>query len=143
MRKQPKSNSQQPTANSQQPTANSQQHGRILVVDDEAAVRMFIAAALESAGHANIIEAEDGQEAYELVQRFGRTIKLVITDMQMPRMNGAELVKRLATEYPTISIVCMSGYSDSIPPAGHDFLEKPFSPATLLRSVEAAIRQTG
>jgi two-component system cell cycle sensor histidine kinase/response regulator CckA len=62
----------------------------VLVVDDDSAVRMLVARALESSGYA-VIVAGDGAQALELLERRGAGIHLVLTDIQMPRLGGLEL----------------------------------------------------
>ena len=111
----------------------------ILVVEDEGLIRTFISKSLSSAGY-QIIQAEDGLVAYQLIQRFHNTLKLVITDIQMPRMNGAELAARISAEYPGLKILCMSGYMDRFSPAGHYFLSKPFTYSALRATVDELMR---
>ncbi len=62
--------------------------GKILVVDDEISVRKLISAMLAAAGYRDILEAEDGLAAYQVVQQAHSTLRLVITDIQMARMTG-------------------------------------------------------
>jgi two-component system cell cycle sensor histidine kinase/response regulator CckA len=104
------------------------------VVDDEKSVRLLVFNILTKTGH-SVLQAEDGLAAYDLVGQVHRELKLVITDVRMPRMDGAELTRRLREEHPDISILCMSGYADPMSPNGHYFLAKPFQPAALMAIV--------
>ncbi len=107
----------------------------VLIVDDEGAVRKLVRMVLSTAGYESL-EAEDGQAAYELLQNLETAPKLVITDIRMPRMNGAELCERLRMEYPDTKILCISAYSDPLSPNGHYFLAKPFTSKALLAMVK-------
>ena len=116
-------------------------HSKILVIDDDAAVRAVICKSLNRAGY-ETISVEDGLVAYEKMPEIHTTLRLVITDMRMPRMNGADLVYRLRTEYPGLKVLCISAYSDPLPPNGHCFLSKPFKPASLVAIVKEVLRTT-
>src|SRR5690242_9871429 len=93
-------------------------HRSILIVDDESRVRKLVRSILASDGYQSIMEAEDGIAALELIQKLKAGLRLVITDIQMPRMNGAELTRQLRAEYPNTKILCMSGYTDPLSPNG-------------------------
>jgi len=109
---------------------------RIMVVDDEASVRRMIVSILSSAGYQNVMEAEDGFAACEVLRGIAENLRLVITDIRMPRMNGAELTNRIRADYPEIKVLCISAYSDPLSPNGHYFLAKPFTPKALLAMVK-------
>ncbi len=84
-----------------------------------------------------MLEAEDGQTAYELLKRLPRSVQLVVTDIQMPRMDGVTLGQKLRAEYPTAKVLYMSGYV-SEPPMQvpiRRFLSKPFAPDALVRCI--------
>ncbi len=109
----------------------------ILVIDDEPDVRRFVGAVLLSEGYA-VLEAEDGLAGYELLQRHSDGIELVITDVQMPRMDGLTLGSKVRTEYPNVPVLYISGFIWNLPDEGippHRFLAKPFKTEALLRSV--------
>ena len=81
---------------------------RILVVDDEKIVRALIRRFLEAQGH-QVEIAEDGAQALE---RFhGAAFDILITDLNMPRMGGVELTKRIKTEAPETIIIVLTGYA--------------------------------
>lgn len=107
----------------------------ILLVEDEPAVRQLFAQALVRAGY-KVHEARNGQEALEVFDQHGDSVDLLLTDMRMPFMGGAELASQLRTRRGTLKLLCISGYA-----GGHelefsgDFLAKPFSRDQLLAKV--------
>ncbi|MBR4121257.1 MAG: sigma-54-dependent Fis family transcriptional regulator, partial [Spirochaetales bacterium] len=100
----------------------------ILVVDDEKYIREGLVAALELDGY-NGLQAENGAEAWKMVNN--QSIDMVITDLRMPDMGGAELLKRIYTTYPTIPVVVLTGHGtieDAVTAMQNgavDFLTKP------------------
>jgi signal transduction histidine kinase/CheY-like chemotaxis protein len=116
----------------------------ILVVEDEAGVRELACQFLRVKGY-SVLEAGTGQEALELARRHSGTIHLLLSDVVMPKMNGAELATLLKTARPEIRVAFMSGYSEfSRGDLGRLFpeapiLQKPFSPASLVKIVREAI----
>jgi two-component system cell cycle sensor histidine kinase/response regulator CckA len=113
----------------------------VLIVDDDAIVRRVVQGHLSDAGY-RIFEAEDGQEALEVLDRTG-SVNLVIIDMVMPRLNGPGLVAELLRRRPSQPVLLMSAYPaerealDS-DPANHPFLAKPFTREQLLSKVSEA-----
>jgi CheY-like chemotaxis protein len=107
----------------------------ILLVEDEPAVRQLFAQALVRAGY-RVHEARNGQEALEVFDRQGDNVDLLLTDMRMPFMGGAELVSQLRTRRGTLKLLCISGYAGGkeLEFCG-DFLAKPFSRDQLLAKV--------
>ena len=81
----------------------------ILIADDDELLRTTISNILVSAGY-ETITAEDGLQAYDLIRKVHNKVKLVITDIRMPRMSGVELTERLRNEFPELKILCISGY---------------------------------
>ena len=118
---------------------------RILVVDDEDAVRAVVSRALEEEGY-EVSQARDGREALDRLARDGR-VDLVLTDVVMPRLGGRELVERLAASHPDLPVIWMSGYprdaafGDGDGTGAHPFLQKPIPPDVLARTVEGALRR--
>lgn len=107
----------------------------VLVVEDEAAVRMFCCTVLRRFGY-EVLEASGPVEALDALQH--RTVGLVLTDITMPGMNGKEMVRRIDRgQQPDLKVLYMSGYSENLEP-GLDFLEKPFTSADLLKRVREA-----
>ncbi len=107
----------------------------ILIVDDETAVRRLVRLMLQETGY-DFLEAEDGLAAYQLIRTRRGALDLVITDMQMPHMTGAELIRRVKLEYPEVKTLCVSGNADSMSPNAHYFLPKPFTRAALRAMVD-------
>lgn len=83
---------------------------RILVVDDERAVRRYVSRVLGSEGYA-VHEAADGTEALELVRAEPDGRNLVVSDIVMPRCNGVELHETIAGFAATLPVILMSGYA--------------------------------
>ena len=110
----------------------------ILVADDEPMVRRLVRQMLQPTGH-EVLEAEDGLAAYNLIREQQGAFDLLITDIVMPHMDGAELVRRIESEYPELKILCISGYADRKSPNGHYFLPKPFTPVALRAMVEKVL----
>ena len=116
----------------------------ILTVDDSSTMRQMITFTLKAAGF-NILEAGDGVEALEVAK--GKKLSLVITDVNMPRMDGITLVQRLRTlpEFKFTPILVLTTESDaSMKQKGKEagatgWIVKPFSPEKLLDVVNKVI----
>ena len=113
----------------------------ILVVDDAEAIRKMVCAVLLQAGY-GCVEASDGQEA--LVRLSHEAVHLVLTDVLMPGMGGAELAARLARERPGIRIMFMSGYSEhpvvrKVQRVPTLFLAKPFTMGALMSKIRQVL----
>jgi CheY-like chemotaxis protein len=112
----------------------------ILVVEDQDAVRGFARLVLQAAGY-TVLEAGDGEDGLRAARRCQGPIHLLVTDVVMPRMGGAQLAEVLARERPGLRTLFLSGYTgDAIPirgapGSGSAFLEKPFDPVRLTRMV--------
>lgn len=112
---------------------------RILIAEDESVVRDVVRVTLEMSGH-EVFVAANGRDALDLVERDHEGFDLVLTDVIMPQMGGKELAAHLASRFPATKILYMSGYTDDalmygVLERGTAFLEKPFTPHTLIRSV--------
>jgi len=118
---------------------------RVLVVEDEDAVRDLVTSVLEEDGY-RVYAAANGRQALDLLERHPG-IGLVLSDVVMPDLNGPELVARLQTLRPSAKVLFMSGYADShlvsrgVNEASVKILHKPFSPAKLSEEV-AALRDS-
>ena len=117
---------------------------RILVVEDDAAIRRIIHRVLSRAGY-QVLVAEQGEKALAVAGRE-QGIDLVISDVVMPGMGGVELRKRLAALHPTVRFILVSGYSEEevykeIREMDTRFLPKPFTPAQLLRCVSEVLAE--
>ncbi|RED52479.1 hybrid sensor histidine kinase/response regulator [Aestuariispira insulae] len=120
--------------------------GNILLVEDEDAVRLFAARALRSKGY-KVLEARTGEAAVEIIDEGEQTFDLLVTDMVMPRVDGATLIRHVRKVLPDLPVVCISGYTqDSVAkevaelPNVH-FLPKPFSLKQLATRVKDALDQ--
>jgi DNA-binding NtrC family response regulator len=123
-------------------TAPSQAYTTILVVDDDEQGRWVTARMLREAGY-NVIEAHSGHEALHRL-RLLKDIRVVIADIAMPWMSGFQLGEIVAREYPSTSVVLMSGYVSLFPKFAateHRFplLTKPFTAEQLAWQVRAAL----
>jgi signal transduction histidine kinase/CheY-like chemotaxis protein len=118
------------------PTGNE----TVLLVEDDAAVRGVAVAILRRAGH-RVIEAGNGFEALHAIERHPSAIQLVISDVVMPVMGGGVLAEELEHRWPSLPVLLTSGYTRQAAERGaplhakHAFLEKPYSPDSLLRKV--------
>ena len=115
----------------------------ILVVEDAETIRKMVCAMLRQAGY-RCLDASDGEEALGLVERAPDSIDLVLTDVVMPRMGGAELARRLASVRPDLRVVFMSGYCEdpivrTIERSPSIFLAKPFTAAALMGKVRESL----
>jgi CheY-like chemotaxis protein len=117
---------------------------RILVVDDEPAIRRFVADSLRGAGY-DVTTAASGRDALAIVYEDNRTPSLLVTDIEMPGMTGVELAARVRADRPTIRVVLMTGREASAARAREreglveGVLLKPFGLAELLDAVFEAI----
>jgi signal transduction histidine kinase/CheY-like chemotaxis protein len=116
----------------------------LLVVDDEIWMRQITVRALRLCGYV-VLEACDGQTALTVAESFPDPIHLVLSDVIMPGMAGAELVDQLHRHRPGLKAIFMSGYrGDELASRGVDasrvvFVQKPFSAAELQRCVREAL----
>jgi two-component system, cell cycle sensor histidine kinase and response regulator CckA len=111
----------------------------ILLVEDEPAVRQLFATALSRAGY-TVFEARNGEEAVKLFAEHAAAIDLLLTDMRMPYMGGAELAQQLREKKETLKMICISGYGSSAASAvSADFLAKPFSRDEMLKKVREVL----
>lgn len=117
----------------------------ILAVDDSASMRKMVAFTLTGAGY-HVIEAVDGQDAYEKAQNH--TIDLVLTDQNMPRLDGLGLTRKLRgnPKFKTTPILILTTESgDEMKQAGRSagatgWLVKPFDPGRLIEVIQKVIR---
>jgi two-component system cell cycle response regulator CpdR len=117
---------------------------RILIAEDEEALRSFVARALVRDGHEVLVTA-DGAEALDLMIRDGGRFDLLLADVRMPVMDGIALALAVARDYPEAIILLMTGYADQRERAHgldaliHDVITKPFTLAEIRAAVQEAL----
>ncbi len=115
---------------------------RVLVVEDETAVRTFVARALTHTGH-DVATACDGLDG--LAQITGSPFDLMVTDIVMPGLDGIELALKVAKEQPETAILLMSGYAmerqraHNLEALVHRVIAKPFSLQQICEAVDDAL----
>ena len=117
----------------------------ILAVDDSASMRQMVSFTLKSAGY-NVVEAVDGQDAYE--KSNGRDFDLVLTDQNMPRLDGIGLTRKLREQArfkATPILILTTESSDEMKQAGRaagatGWLVKPFDPTKLIEVIKKVVR---
>jgi PAS domain S-box-containing protein len=120
----------------------------ILVVEDEEDLRELLTSVLHDKGY-NILVARDGLEALERFRRHRRDIQLVITDMDLPKINGAAVSQSILSSSPGTRIILISGFvevaqKNSILACGvREFLAKPYSMPQLLQTVRKVLDGAG
>jgi PAS domain S-box-containing protein len=118
----------------------------VLLAEDEEGVRSLVRIALESHGY-TVLMAQDGEEAIQISEQHPGPIHLLVTDVVMPKMSGRQLADCLTQRLPGLRILYVSGYTqDAIVRHGvlHSsvaFLQKPFAPTTLARTVREILDQ--
>lgn len=112
----------------------------ILLVEDDAAVRTVAQRALSRYGY-RVLTAAGGDEALRMAEEHGDRIRLLLTDIMMPGMNGVEVAAGVTRILPDVRVFFMSGYADQdlvrqglLKPGTH-FLQKPFTPRELATRV--------
>ena len=116
--------------------------GTVLLVEDEDPVRLFSARALRNKGY-KVVEAKTGEAALELLD--GGPYDLLVTDMVMPRVDGAQVIREARKLLPDLPVICISGYTEESVLKEVEsldklrFLSKPFSLKQLAGAVKEAI----
>jgi len=108
----------------------------ILVVDDEADLVYMVRVILEAAGY-DVVTASNGAEALEQLDAFD--VDLILTDLKMPVMNGAEFVEALQQRdsHPPVVIMTAYGRADDVPAKG--FMMKPFTRDELVEQIQRSL----
>ena len=115
--------------------------GNVLLVEDEEAVRAFGSRALRNKGY-NVLEANSGEQALEVLRDSAEQIDLLITDVVMPKVDGPTLVKTVRESHPDLKVIFISGYTEDNfrqklgEDEGIHFLPKPFSLKQLAAKVK-------
>lgn len=117
---------------------------RVLIVDDEESMRLLVARAIAMDDH-EIVTAQDGAEALDLIVEAAGAFDLLLTDIKMPVMDGIALALAVARDYPRLTILLMTGFADQRERASgldaivHDVVTKPFSIADIRTAVADAL----
>jgi two-component system cell cycle sensor histidine kinase/response regulator CckA len=119
--------------------------GTILLVEDEDAVRLFAARALQNKGY-NVLEARSGEAALEIVNTHEGPIQLMVSDVVMPQMDGPTLLKHAREKRPDMKIIFISGYAENafaknLEKIDFTFLPKPFSLKKLAETVKDVLSE--
>jgi len=116
----------------------------ILLAEDSVDVRELASEILQSAGY-HVLEATTPQEALRQCEQHRGRIDLLLTDVIMPEMSGPRLADQIVRIHPSMKVLYISGYPDDalghhgVPAAGTMLLEKPFTPAELVKKVREAL----
>ncbi len=119
---------------------------RVLIAEDEAAIREFIVINLRRGGY-DVVEAEDGAQALELYEAFEGDIDVVLLDVMMPNVDGLEVCKQLRIKNNNIGIIMLTAKTQEMDKitglmmGADDYVTKPFSPSELVARVDAIYRR--
>ena len=117
---------------------------RILVVDDEEAVREMVSKIINLIGH-EVVTTGSGKEALEILKN--EPFSLMITDIKMPEMDGFELMKAVRNQFPDTHIICMTAhggsytYTDVVGAGARDYITKPFTIDEMKAKLNRVIRE--
>ena len=117
---------------------------RVLIADDEESMRTLVARAIAIDGH-DIVTAEDGAEALDILTRENGAFDLLLSDIQMPIMDGIALALSAARDFPQLTILLMTGFAhqreraSNLSAIAHDVITKPFSVADIRNAVADAL----
>ena len=115
----------------------------VLVIDDEQEVRDVIRLQLSGTRY-ELLEAEDGEQGIELLDKNALTVDVIICDVRMPKVNGVEAVKHFHREYPSTPVIVLTGYPDVnlavefMKQGAVEYLVKPVEKEQLIDAVEKA-----
>jgi DNA-binding response OmpR family regulator len=119
---------------------------RVLIAEDESAIRDFIVINLKRGGY-EVVEAEDGARALELYDAYDGDIDVALLDVMMPNVDGLEVCKQLRTRNSTIGIIMLTAKTQEMDKitglmmGADDYVTKPFSPTELVARVDAIYRR--
>ncbi len=119
---------------------------KVLVVDDERPTRLLMEKELPRAGYA-VTSAASGEEALEQIR--SADFEVILLDLKMPDMDGIDVLNKINTTWPDIKVVMITGYStvetavQALRLGAYNFIEKPFTPDTLLGAVKEVFEKSG
>lgn len=119
----------------------------ILVVDDQQTIRSLARLGLEQLGVGEILEAEDGEAALKVILMRKQPVHLIISDYNMPNLNGLSLLRAVRAHPPIskIAFIMLTGRADkdmvmtAVQHGVNNYLVKPFTVATLREKIEAVL----
>jgi len=117
---------------------------KILLAEDDPSVRGFVGRALEIDGHEVVVTEDGGLAAEAMIEHEGQ-FDLLLSDIKMPVMDGIALSLSVATQYPDVTILLMTGFADQRERAHgldalvHDVVPKPFTLAEIRAKVTEAL----
>ena len=120
----------------------------ILLVEDDEALRESVSTYLDLHGY-KVLEASDGDQALRMANQHAESIEVLVTDIILPKLSGAELAREVTKKFPHVVTLYMSGYTDreviNYDPASSTagFLQKPFALQTLLQKLREMIMARG
>jgi CheY-like chemotaxis protein len=120
---------------------SSYEQTRVLLVEDDAAVRAGLRRMLAASGY-DVVEAGDGAAALDALQRNAPTVNVVLSDVAMPALGGRALARELRARWPGLPLILMSGFAerdalDELP--GLVVLQKPLAADALVTAIETAV----
>jgi DNA-binding NtrC family response regulator len=116
---------------------------KILIVDDESNMRLVLKALLSREGY-EVLTAADGVEALEVLKN--RDVKVVVTDLKMPRLDGMGLLERVVRDYPSVPVIMITAHGtihtavDALKKGALDYITKPFDQAELKNVIAKAVK---
>ena len=117
---------------------------RLLIIDDEAALRHLLRTILEAEGY-QVDEAENGQQGLELIAT--KTFDLILCDIRMPELDGMSFIKKALESNPTLTIIMMSAYGSletalqCMQHGAYDYISKPFRPDEVILTLKKALER--
>ena len=117
---------------------------RVLIVDDEEALRTILSSELNSAGY-EVETASDGSEGITEVKN--KKFDLVLLDIHMPKLDGFEVLKYIKKEHPAVKVIMLTGFADlknaieSKKFGAEDFVSKPYDLVDLLTTIERVLSE--
>ena len=124
---------------------SSASKGTILIAEDVAPLRQFLSRAVEEQGY-TVLRACDGEDALSQARCHESAIQVLVTDIEMPNLDGVELAAAIRKLHPSVGVVFMSGAArrDLPPTSGNTgFLGKPFTAKALFEAVRKVQRAGG
>lgn len=120
-----------------------QKDATLLLVDDDHGFRQLVRYELEKEGYSSILEAEDGDEALNLIRE--KHVDLLLLDLRMPRLQGEEVLRVVKENHPSIGVIVVTGRTESsvrksvLELGAEAYFEKPYDSAELFSSISRVL----